>query len=81
MQRLWVAGRREEAVACVPDEMVLETTMIGTEAMVRERMRSWRDAGITTLRVYPAGGTLAEKLNTLGRAMDLVRGINLETIS
>ena len=55
-----------------------ETTMIGTETMVRERMRTWRDAGITTLRVYPAGNTLAERLETLGRAIDLVRGINEE---
>ena len=40
-------------------------------------MRTWRDAGITTLRV-PAGNTLAERLETLGRAIDLVRGINEE---
>ena len=78
VQQLWMAGKRQEAVACVPDEMVLETTMIGTETMVRERMRTWRDAGITTLRVYPAGNTLAERLETLGRAIDLVRGINEE---
>lgn len=74
-----MAGKRQEAVACVPDEMVLETTMIGTEGMVRERMRAWRDAGITTLRVYPAGTTLVERLETLGRAIDLVRGINDES--
>ena len=79
VQRLWVAGQREEAVACVPDDMVLETTMIGTESMVRERMRTWRDAGITTLRIYPAGDTLAERLDTLGRAVELVRGLNDET--
>jgi F420-dependent oxidoreductase-like protein len=78
VQQLWVTGKRQEATACVPDEMVLETTMIGTETMVRERMRTWRDAGITTLRVYPAGNTLAERLDTLGRAIDLVRGINEE---
>jgi hypothetical protein len=52
--------------------------MIGTQSMVRQRMRAWRDAGITTLRVYPAGNTLAERLETLGRAIDLVRGINEE---
>ena len=79
VQQLWVAGKRQEAVACVPDEMVLETTMIGTEGMVRERMHAWRDAGITTLRVYPAGTTLAERLDTLGRAIDLARGIKDET--
>ena len=78
VQRLWVAGQRDEAVACVPDDMVLATTMIGTGSMVRERMRAWRDAGITTLRVYPAGATLAERLDTLGRAIDLVHGLNDE---
>jgi alkanesulfonate monooxygenase SsuD/methylene tetrahydromethanopterin reductase-like flavin-dependent oxidoreductase (luciferase family) len=71
VRRLWVDGRRDDAVAAVPDDMVLATTMIGTEDMVRARMQAWRDAGITTLRVYPAGATLDERLDTLGRAMDI----------
>jgi hypothetical protein len=50
--------------------------MMGTEAMVRQRMRAWRDAGITTLRVYPAGQTLEERLTTLGRAIDIVADLN-----
>ena len=79
VQRLWVAGKREEAVACVPDDMVLETTLIGSQSMVRERMRAWRDAGITTLRVYPAGTTLAERLDTLAQAIELVHGLDDET--
>src|SRR6266487_1944435 len=70
IRRLWVAGRRQDAAASIPDAMVLQTTMMGTEAMVRQRMRAWRDAGITTLRVYPAGQTLEERLTTLGRAID-----------
>ncbi|ETW95841.1 MAG: FMN-dependent monooxygenase [Candidatus Entotheonella factor] len=76
VQRLWVAGQRQEAAAQVPDEMVLQTTMMGTEAMVRDRMRAWRDAGITTLRLYPAGDTLDERLATLGRAMEIVNDLN-----
>ncbi len=79
VQRLWVEGRREEAAARVPDEMVLQTTMIGTEKMVRERIRAWRQAGITTLRVYPEGDTLDERLTTLGRAMDIVEALNRES--
>jgi F420-dependent oxidoreductase-like protein len=78
VQRLWIAGQHKEAAELVPDDMVLQTTMIDTEAMVRDRMRVWRDAGITTLRVYPAGNTLDQRLNTLGRAIDLVEEINLE---
>jgi hypothetical protein len=46
--------------------------------MVRQRIRAWRDAGITTLRVYPAGQTLEERLTTLGRAIDIVEELNRE---
>jgi alkanesulfonate monooxygenase SsuD/methylene tetrahydromethanopterin reductase-like flavin-dependent oxidoreductase (luciferase family) len=77
-RRLWVAGKRQDAVAIIPDDMVLKTTMIGTESMVRDRMRAWRDAGITTLRVYPAGGTLDARLATLARALALVEELNRE---
>ena len=73
VQRLWVDGRRDEAAAQVPDAMVLATTLIGTEAMVRERLRLWSDAGVTTVRLYPAGATLDERLATLARAIEMIR--------
>src|SRR5262245_8976825 len=73
VQRLWLDGRREEAAAHVPDEMVLQTNLLGTEAMVAARIRAYRDAGVTTLRVEPDGATLDERLAILGRVLDLVR--------
>jgi F420-dependent oxidoreductase-like protein len=73
VQRLWLAGRREEATARVPDELVLKTNLIGTEAMVRTRLAAYRAAGITTLRVEPAGHTLDERLVTLARLIALAR--------
>jgi F420-dependent oxidoreductase-like protein len=75
VQARWIDGRRDEAAALVPDEMVLATTLIGTEAMVRDRLAAWIDAGVTTIRMYPAGDTLDERLGTLGRAIDLLRGL------
>ncbi|MGH9042633.1 MAG: LLM class flavin-dependent oxidoreductase, partial [Acidimicrobiia bacterium] len=78
VRRLWTERRRDEAAALVPDEMVLATTLIGTEAMVADRLRAWRDAGVTTARLYPAGATLAARLDTLGRAVDLVQQISKE---
>jgi F420-dependent oxidoreductase-like protein len=71
----WQAGDRDGAAALVSDEMVLATTLIGTEDMVRERLRVWRDAGVDTVRLYPAGETLALRVATLGRALDLVRSL------
>ena len=75
VQRLWLDGRRDEATARVPDEMVLATNLLGTDAMVRQRIRAYRDAGITTLRVEPAGTTLDERIETLARLMDLVESV------
>ena len=71
-QRLWLSGDRAGAAAVVPDEMVQATTLIGTEEMVAARLRVWRDAGVSTVRLYPAGKTLDERLSTLARALELV---------
>ena len=71
----WQVGDRDGAAALVTDEMVLGTTLIGTETTVRERLIVWRDAGVDTVRLYPAGDTVAGKLATLGRALELVRSL------
>jgi F420-dependent oxidoreductase-like protein len=75
VQRLWLDGHRDEATARVPDELVLKTNLLGTDAMVRRRLELYRDAGVTTLRVEPAGETLEARLATLGRLLDLVRAL------
>jgi F420-dependent oxidoreductase-like protein len=71
----WQAGDRDGAAGLVTDEMVLATTLIGTEQMVRERLSVWHDAGVDTVRLYPAGNTLDHRLATLGRAIELARAI------
>ncbi|HWT48904.1 MAG TPA: LLM class flavin-dependent oxidoreductase, partial [Mycobacterium sp.] len=71
----WQRGDRDGAAGLVTDDMVLATTLIGTEEMVCSRLAVWRDAGVNTVRLYPAGDTLDAKLSTLGRAIELVREI------
>jgi F420-dependent oxidoreductase-like protein len=71
----WLAGDRDGAARLVTDEMILATTLIGTEDMVRDRLATWRDTGVDTVRLYPAGDTLATRLDNLGRAIDLVRAL------
>ena len=78
VQNLWLDRRREEAAARIPDEMVLKTNLLGTDSMVKDRIRAYRDAGVTTLRVEPDGEGLRERLITLGRLADLVRNVNGE---
>ena len=73
VQALWIARKREEAAARVPDEMVLGNHLIGDEARIRNRIRAYRDAGVTTLRLNPAGSTAAKRLDVLGRIVELIR--------
>ena len=72
VQRLWVEGKRAEAVASVPSRMVEEVNLLGDESQVRARVEAFRKAGATTLRVQPAGADLSARLETLGRVMDMV---------
>lgn len=73
VQRLWLQGKREEAAARVPDDMIRRTSLLGDEPFVQERLRAYRDAGIDVLLLHPVGADDAERLETLGRAVALVR--------
>jgi len=72
----WQAGDRDGAAALVTDDMVLAPTLIGTEDMVRARLRTWRDAGVDTVRFYHCGDTLPARLDNLARGIALTRALD-----
>ena len=45
IQDLYLAGDKEAAVAAVPDELVDEVALVGTESNIRERAEVWKEAG------------------------------------
>ena len=51
IQELYLAGRKQEAEAAVPDELCDELSLVGPAARIRERVKVWEDAGVTTLLV------------------------------
>lgn len=75
VQRLWVEGKRDQAAAAVPDEMIVQANLLGDERAVTDRVRAYCDAGVNTLRVNPTGSTLEERLEVLGHVMDIVRAL------
>ena len=78
VQRLYLDGQRNEARELVPLELVEKVNLVGSEEMVKERLRIYRDAGIDQLYLQPHGDTSQERLETLGRAMDAVNAVNAE---
>jgi F420-dependent oxidoreductase-like protein len=76
---IYLSGRHDEARDAVPDELAFGTSLFGTQAMVRDRIRAYHAAGVTDLRLEPMGRTSTEKLDVLGHVIDLVRSIDAES--
>ncbi len=51
IQELYLAGRKDEAIAAVPDEWVDERSLVGPAARIKERYRPWEDSGADSLSV------------------------------
>ena len=51
IQDAYLSGRKDEAAALVPAELVEKTSLIGPHGYVKERLEAFREAGVTTLNV------------------------------
>ena len=51
IQELYLAHRKDEAIAAVPDEWVDMKSLVGPPARIRERYRVWKDCGADTISV------------------------------
>lgn len=49
IQELYLSGRKEEAIAAVPDVLADETSLVGPPERIRERLEAWRESPVTTL--------------------------------
>ena len=78
VQDLWLSGHREEAAARVPVELGLKTNLLGTAAMIKDRLRLYRDAGITTIQAKLAGDR-QNRVETAAQLIELVDELNAET--
>jgi F420-dependent oxidoreductase-like protein len=77
VQQLWLAGKREEAAARVPRDIGFKTNLIGPPEIIRDRLRLYRAAGVTTLQVKSAGQGRAT-LDAIAALIDLVDEVNRE---
>lgn len=71
IQDLYLAGKKDDAAAVVPDELLSRTSLIGPAGYLRERLEVLREAGVTTLNVTPLAGTAAERVRLIERIRTL----------
>jgi alkanesulfonate monooxygenase SsuD/methylene tetrahydromethanopterin reductase-like flavin-dependent oxidoreductase (luciferase family) len=69
IQALYLAGRRDEAFAAIPDELADGIALLGPLGRIRERLALWRKSPVTNLLVM---GPQDEP--TLASIRDLVLG-------
>ena len=55
IQDLYLDGKKEEAMAEVPQDFLDATAMVGDEGYVRERVEAYKAAGVTHLSLLPTG--------------------------
>ena len=60
-QDAYLAGRKDEAAALVPAELLAGTSLIGPEGYVAERLAALKESGVTTLNVTPLAPTHADR--------------------
>jgi F420-dependent oxidoreductase-like protein len=67
VQALYLDGKREEAYEAIPDELVDETSLVGSEQEVAERVERYLNAGVDRLIVSPIHLDAGERKHTLER--------------
>jgi alkanesulfonate monooxygenase SsuD/methylene tetrahydromethanopterin reductase-like flavin-dependent oxidoreductase (luciferase family) len=70
IQELWLAGRRDEAVAAIPDEYHDDGALIGSPERIRSRWHAWTTRGFTGLTVRSQQPEAFEMLADLAGTRD-----------
>ncbi len=68
IQDLFFEGKRDEAIAAVPDAFADEISLVGPAGRIKERLKAWHDSPVTTLMIAPRGP------DALRQAAELVNG-------
>jgi F420-dependent oxidoreductase-like protein len=71
VQDLYLEGRKDEAAAALPGELIDLVTLCGPEDRVRDRLAALDAAGVGTLIVTPMAWTFEDRMHQLRRVAEL----------
>jgi F420-dependent oxidoreductase-like protein len=70
VQDLYLSGKKKEAMAALPAELLELSNLVGPAGMVKERIAAFREAGVTHLQVMPVGPDPVELMATARSLID-----------
>jgi F420-dependent oxidoreductase-like protein len=70
VQDLYLAGRREEAAARLPEALLEGVSLIGDETYVRDRLAAYRSRGVSVLQIDPVGEHPLDDVRRLRALLD-----------
>jgi len=73
IQDAYLAGRKKEAEALIPQDLLEHVSLIGPRSFVAERVAAMKESGVTTLNVAPMGRSHAERVALIEQIKDLTR--------
>jgi F420-dependent oxidoreductase-like protein len=65
VQDLYLEGKKDQAAAALPDDLIDRVSIVGPKDVVRERIAKYRDAGVGTLGVSPFAFSKDDRLEQL----------------
>jgi F420-dependent oxidoreductase-like protein len=71
IQDLYLDGKKNEAAALVPRELLEKMSLVGSEGHIRERLAAMREAGVTTINVAPHAATHEDRVRLIERIKEL----------
>ena len=71
IQDLYLDGKKVEAAAAIPAELIDMVSLCGPREVVRERIDAFREAGVGTLTVSPMAFTAADRIEQLRAVAEL----------
>jgi F420-dependent oxidoreductase-like protein len=72
IQDLYLDGKKDEAAAAVPYELLEKMSLVGSESFVRDRLQAMRESGVTTINVTPIAGTHEDRVRLIEKLKELV---------
>jgi F420-dependent oxidoreductase-like protein len=76
VQELYLSGRKTEAMMALPDEFIDLVSIVGPRDKVRAKIKSFRDAGVDTLIVWPVMPDQEERKRQIGMIAELNEELN-----